>query len=322
MGLVIHEIYGSATPELGERLARFERQFTYPLGKEAAFHVAHGNDYTRFFRAIGTALGLVAELDGVIIATVVVTIRDIGFPDGSIKRVAYVADLKVAPSARISRAFLTLALRAFAWGRAQVDAVFAVVMDGTPATPESYTGRLGLPRLGKTAELAVIRIPTATCTPREDAPEVLAPTDASALYTDLSANRFSCPLHQPELRAQWPQTWLATGAGDACGFLEDTLDAKNLVQDSGVLMRSAHLSCFAYRTPAAGAAVVSHALAICRSRELPALFLSVSAVDAAELLNAVSTIAGIVKGGMTLATASVYSAGLPVAQWNFNTADI
>ena len=48
----------------GPALARFEEQFTYPLGPGRTLRISHGDDYPRFFRAIGDAACFVAERSG------------------------------------------------------------------------------------------------------------------------------------------------------------------------------------------------------------------------------------------------------------------
>ena len=40
--------------ELVDALDAFERGFTYPLGNDRRFRITHGEDYSRFFRAIST----------------------------------------------------------------------------------------------------------------------------------------------------------------------------------------------------------------------------------------------------------------------------
>ena len=60
----LHHLSGPPTPELARALATFEEQFTYPLGPDRWFRISHGDDYPRFFRAIGEAACFVAERDG------------------------------------------------------------------------------------------------------------------------------------------------------------------------------------------------------------------------------------------------------------------
>src|SRR5207249_2964916 len=72
-------------------------------------------------------------------------VRRLLLPDGREATVAYFGDLKVEPAARKGLVFLRLAWAAEALLRDRTSAGFGVVMDGTPVTPEAYTGQLGIP---------------------------------------------------------------------------------------------------------------------------------------------------------------------------------
>ena len=67
----------SARPgaELALALARFEEQFTYPLGPGRSFRISHGDDYPRFFRAMGEVACFVAERDGVVLGVLGAALR-------------------------------------------------------------------------------------------------------------------------------------------------------------------------------------------------------------------------------------------------------
>ncbi len=58
---------------LAAQLASFEREFRYPLGSGRWFRISHGEDYTRFFRAIGEARCFVARRQQAIAGVVAVT---------------------------------------------------------------------------------------------------------------------------------------------------------------------------------------------------------------------------------------------------------
>src|SRR5580658_9463514 len=100
---------------LAKALNRFERQFFYPLGEKQRFQVLHGEDYPRFFRAIGQARCLIAELDGDIVGSLAVVLRRIGLPDGRECDVGYLGDLKIAPRARSGTVLHRLATAAETW---------------------------------------------------------------------------------------------------------------------------------------------------------------------------------------------------------------
>jgi len=90
-----------------------------------------------------------------------------------------------------------------------------------------------------------------------------------------------------------------------------------LIADDGEEMRSAHLSCFAYRDPIAGVALLRQALRHARNRGFPALFVAVPEPDGDTFVRA---FAG---AGLVVAPATVYGAELePDPYWNIDTAEI
>lgn len=101
----------SAAPEasVAAALDRFERVFQYPLGTHDTFRISHGADYARFFRAMGEGICFAAEHEEQILGTISLSLRQLKQPDGSVRKVAYVGDLKVVPQAR-SRGKVMLAL--------------------------------------------------------------------------------------------------------------------------------------------------------------------------------------------------------------------
>src|SRR5438132_11275505 len=111
----------SLAPEasLARLLEKFESQFTYPLGGERRFRISHGDDYPRFFRAIGEAACFVAERQGDVLGTMGVAVRPLLLPDGRTVRSAYLGDLKVAPAARGGPVLLRLAQAAQGWAALQ-----------------------------------------------------------------------------------------------------------------------------------------------------------------------------------------------------------
>src|SRR5688500_3897167 len=62
--MIVHQLHGPPPPELARALAGFESEFTYPLGPDSFFHISHGDDYPRFFRAMGEAACFVAQRRG------------------------------------------------------------------------------------------------------------------------------------------------------------------------------------------------------------------------------------------------------------------
>jgi hypothetical protein len=315
--VIVHRLDGPPGPDLALALAAFETAFTYPLGVYHTFRISHGDDYHRFFRAIGRAACFVAEERGAVRGTLAVVIRRLGLPDGREQQVTYVADLKVADQPGRGRTLLQLARAAESWAHKAADTAFAVVMDGTRATPTAYTGRLGIPEFGELAHIVVFRF-SATGEPSLSADDVL--DDASrgeAIYGELSRGRFSSLGGEPRVRSLTHPMWLVRSDGAACGRLEDTRAAKRLWRDDGAELVSAHLSAFAFRTPAAGASVVAAALRQCAHLGYPALFVAVAAEDAEDLRRALPAVEALA------APATVYGTGVGDGfPWNINSAEI
>ena len=314
--MTVLRIEDAPPAELARRLARFEAQFRYPLGPGRTFRIEHGDDYTRFFRAMGPAASFVDEDEGRIRGVISVALRRLVQPDGSERVSAYVGDLKVDPASRNGRSLVRLAQAARGWAAPRASGAYAVVMGGTRVSPERYTGRLGIPRFEALHELAVLRF--ATSGAGETAPEGweadAARGEACRALLDLGRN--ACRGGDPALRSELAPLWLVAPGGRACGRLEDTRRAKRLVADDGVEMRSAHLSCCAWTNLAALAELVSVACRAAAERGSPALFVAVPADLGEPLRRAVASEA-------VLAPATVYGTGFePGAPWSIDTAEI
>ncbi len=322
----IHRLQEPAGPGLAEALDRFERQFVYPLGPGRSFRISHGRDYSRFFRAIGGEDGatFVAESDdGEVLGTLGIALRPLQHPDGSCGRAAYVGDLKTVPDLRRARALVGLAARAFAWGRGGgAQAVYGIVMDGTPRTPATYTGRFGLPAFQPLGALLVLRIPLEGFQPdHRDGVAEVEPAAIGDSFARLgrSARAFATLGGQPLLRSMRPAIGLATANGRACGVLEDTRAAKRLVENGGDEMRSAHLGSFGWRATEDACELVRGVLR--RLADDPAarsLFVSVPRA-AGEVVAALRR----EHPGMVEASATIYGAGLPAgARWHVSSSEI
>ncbi len=313
----VHPLSSHPPAELSQALTSFEAQFTYPLGPGRFFRISHGDDYPRFFRAMGEAACFAAERHGVVLGTLGAALRCLLLPAGQERLAIYLGDLKITPAARGGRTLVRLARSAEQWARARTDVAFSVVMDGTAATPERYTGRLGLPLFRDLGKTIVLRLPTKRA--QSGAENLLATTDelGSACYRRLSAGRYGCPGGDPAERSQTLPLWLMTSDGRACGRLEDTCRAKRLIADDGKEMRSAHLSCFAFQD--AGAVIELLQAALCRAAGLgfPALFAAVAPPDLEAVLQ------GLGGSAVVTAPATIYGTGLePGPLWNVNTAEI
>jgi hypothetical protein len=298
-------------PDLAAALARFEAGFTYPLGPGRTFRISHGDDYPRFYRAMGDAVCFVAERGGEVLGVLAAAVRPLARPDGSVRPALYIGDLKIAPAARGGRVLVRLAEAMAAWAAGKADAGFAVVMGGTPVTPDRYTGRLGLPAFRELARVAVLRLPTDdAATPAEE----VSAADGEAVFRRLAAGRYAAAGGNPTERSETAPTWLALPDGAACGRLEDTRRAKRLISDDGGEMVSAHLSCFGYADAAAGPRLLDAARARAAAIGVPALFVAVPEADAAPF----AAVAGAV-----VAPAVVYGTGLEAGvPWAVNTAEV
>jgi hypothetical protein len=313
----VHALCAAPPDELARSLTRFEAQFTYPLGPGRSFRIAHGEDYPRFFRAMGEAACFVAERQGEVLGTCGAALRQLLLPAGHERLVIYLGDLKIALAARGGRALVRLAGAVRQWAGSRAAAAFAVVMDGTRATPLRYTGRLGVPPFRELGKVVVLRVPTAG--EETSSNNRLAATEAQvdACYRRLSAGWYACPGGNPAERSEAAPQWLVAPDGRACGRLEDTRRAKRLIADDGTEMRSAHLSCFAFQDPGAGADLLRDALRRAAGQGLPALFVAVVPPDAEAI--------GRHLGGreVVAAPATIYGTGLePGPLWNINTAEI
>lgn len=313
----LHLLTALPQNDLAIALERFEEQFRYPLGAGRYFRIAHGEDYPRFFRAMGEGACFVAERDGNILGVMGVSLRRLAFPTGDVRVVAYLGDVKIDPQARGGRALLRLAGAVRHWVGARAEAAFAVVMDGTAVSPPRYTGRLGIPPFSELGKILVLRLPTLGNQKAPGNDWLVSEAQGSACYLRLSVGRYACPGGNPAERSEMEPLWLMEPSGKACGRLEDTRRAKRLIADDGTELQSAHLSCFTYRDPGAGVDLVRVALWHAAFRGLPALFLSVPASEAPDFCRLLDGM------GTVLAPATIYGHGLePGPLWNINTAEI
>lgn len=82
-------------------------------------------------------------------------------------------------------------------------------------------------------------------------------------------------------------------------------------------MLSAHLACFAWRTPQAGAAIINQARRLAAARGFPTMFTTVADRDLAPLDKSLGLVEKIV------APATVYGAGLQAGPaWSINSSEI
>jgi hypothetical protein len=308
--LAFHE---APPADLASALAEFERQFNYPLGPGRSFRIEHGADYARFYRAQGEARCFVRVEAGRVLGVLCAALRPLLLPDGEVKRVAYIGDLKVAPEARAGMTLYLLGKAAIRWLAPQTDSAFGVVMDGTLAVPASYTGRAGIPAFARVGQVMIYRLTTHAGAKRQAASEV----DVRDCFAELGHGRFACPSGRPEERSLTSPVWLMLPDGSACGCLEDTRNDKRLIANDGQEMLSAHLSCFAFRDAASGVRLIEMALTQAAALGYPALFVAVDIDDAAAFDALLPAGAEVVR-----ATATVFGHNLPAGRWLIPTSEI
>lgn len=303
--------------ELSRALAEFERQFTYPLGPGRSFRISHGDDYPRFFRAMGEAASLVVAENDKVFGVLGIAVRRLLLPDGKELTTAYFGDLKVDPAARKGFIYLRLAWAADTRLKDKTNVGFAVVMDGTRATPDQYTGGFGIPAahvLGKTIVWQF------RCESPGSPTNAAIRADAAAVracYRQLSRGRYASPGANPIVRSEMTPIGLMLPGGAGCGLVEDTRLCKRLIADDDIELRSAHLTFFAFREPSDGATLIRSAIAEAGRAGHPALFVAVAPVDARDLETALGPIDKIV------APATIFGNGLDDGfPWNINTSEI
>jgi hypothetical protein len=297
-------------------LGQFESRFTYPLGEGTAFRISHGEDYSRFYRAMGESRVVVAERDGEVLGTLAGAVRQLRSPHGESLKALYVGDLKVIPGLEAGIVLVRLAAVLTAWATPRVTAAFGVAMDGTRKTPPRYTGRFGIPAFTEIGKIMVLRL---ACEPGIDRSRQRPCAEAEGLeiFRALTCGDFAPMTAFPLERSAIDPQWIRLESGLACGMLEDTGKAKRLFEVGGGELRSAHLSHFAFAEPPDGARLLLHAAGQAAAMEYPALFCAVPEERAQPLVDALGSVA------CKLAPATVYGAGMAKGRaWHLNTSEI
>lgn len=301
---------------LANALAQFETQFTYPLGVEGRFRISHGEDYMRFYRSLGDAACFVVEQAGEVRGVLAIALRQLFSPGGISFPVAYIGDLKASPVGPRGQTLLELAGAARKWVGGRAKAAFGVVMGGSDKTPESYTGRSGIPAFGRAGEIAILRIPCQVAGERDNFQVSISEAEGIARFADLSHGRYACVDGFPLERSLMRPLWFSDRSGQACGRLEDTRQAKRLFDMQGCELMSAHLSCFAFATINAGCRLIHSALGVAAKRGFSHLFVAVPQPVASSLVSILEVV------DIQNAPATVYGAYISTGLWNFNTAEI
>ena len=304
---------------LAAALENFEAQFRYPLGPNRWFTISHGEDYTRFFRAIGEARCFIARRGHRVVGVISVSHCRMRKTDGEWATAAYISDLKVNASGG-GRCLLRLLRNAAEWAqRTPTTPGFSVVMDGTARRPTAYSGRLGIRAYRELGKLMVLRIPSDLWAANDSCNDwsKVSLEQVRARFAELTRDCFATDGGQPALRSCMQAVGILLDGGEACGILEDTRRGKLLFQDDGREMISAHLSCFGYRRASDAVRLLRVAAGICRRQRMPALFVCLPMPHGGKVL------ALLRQSDMVLAPATVFGAGFAAGQkWSINTAEI
>ena len=320
----LHRLEASPPEWLGVAMEQFERQFSYPLGDCASFHVVHGRQYVAFFQAMGEAMVFVIEREGQVLGTVAVIKRMLHTPDGDESPAYYVCDLKVARghAGGLVLARLMHAVRDHVIHMG-IAPVYGIVMDGTPRLPTSYTGRVGIPSFEPIAKLAVLKIPAGAHATWSFSCHRAQIDEVGLVRERLLRGAWSTPMGMHERRSEMKPLALLLGDGRAaaCGVVEDTRLGKRLVMSDGREMRSAHLSSLACDDTASGWELVRAALVIAAQQGFPSLFLALPRSERfSGMIHAL-----VERHGALDASATIYGTGFVPddgAEWWIDTSEI
>ncbi|MCG8653742.1 MAG: hypothetical protein MI861_28145 [Pirellulales bacterium] len=302
---------------LAHALETFESEFRYPLGRERWFRISHGEDYTRFFRAIGHAHCFVARSESRVVGVVSLAHCRFRLCDGSWTTAAYISDLKAAPQHRGPTLLGLLRKVAQSAQLTGNTPGFSVVMDGTAQAPTSYTGRLGIPAFEELGKVIVLRIPTDLFANEFEDGRVVTASAAGKRFSQLSLGSYGTGGGDSALRSAITPVGIMLADARACGVLEDTRRSKLLYQNDGQEMVSAHLSSFACVSDRDGARLIRFATVQCRQLGFPALFVALPASHRQGLWQQLSI------DGVVPAPATIFGTGLePGMPWSINTAEI
>ena len=293
--------------EWTRELSEFERNFQYPLGKNSFFRISHGDDYTRFFRALGKSTSLVStNKQNSVCSSISIVRRNLYHATERIQAY-YLADLKVLPKSAPSTLFRLLSTGQKILPELKTSPLYCVVMQGTERTPDQYSGRLGLPQLTKLGEIAIFRMESTP--PKEQVRVLSTKNKASAHRPCPQAYYFESQGH--EIRSKFLVQKFSLGSASC--LLEDTLRAKNLFDQNDQEIISGHISSLRYQKPQDAIQLLSLISRNCPN--YPALFFSVPIQDHKAFAEALPK--------HSLSFASIYGTQLKANQrWFINTAEI
>lgn len=298
--------------DLNQKMSEFEESFRYPLGNSGSFSISHGDDYGRFFRAMGKSRLYLACHQGEIVGSLAMVQRPLNFNGRNVNSL-YIGDLKIKQkNCRVLYCLMkeahddNIELREIPQ--------YGVMMKGTEKRPSDYTGRMGLPKFKNMGEVAIIRVPVKKQQKQGKYIQIGVP-GALSLAEELRDSEYSFPLGRPQIRSlNTPQGFCLNDKSSVC-ILEDTLTAKRLYDEKGEEIVSGHLSSFQYLDSKAGVSLIKAIMPEAQANAYPALFFSVPFEDKDTFLNGLD--------GASCATAFVYGRNMErVERWQLNTSEI
>jgi len=313
---------GPVTPELADRLERFERRFVRKLGDAPGFMRIHDADYSRLYRSIGPSVCLAAcNAEGYITGTLCLAITRLRLPNGLTRRAVFGTNLLVLPEARQGPTLARLMGKGFRWTVPRAWAAFAHVPDGSPANPERLTRRLGVPAFHELGAIRLVTFSSSAAAPAaaDDLVES-SEREVRAMHKKFTRGFIATAGGNPAIRSRRTPRWIRLRDGSACGCIEDYEAAKrHVLIDSGRELTWNHVSFFGYRDLGAAGRLLRGAMAVSALQGVPRVQLSIDESIEASLVEAVGITPDF---GFRARLAGHVFGGIPRAPWSMNSSEI
>lgn len=297
-------------PQWQEALSSFERQFHYPLSDSLSFSIDHGPDYSAFFRSQGDGHVFAAVKDEQVIGVLACAIKSVVI-EGKTQRVAYLGDTKLDKSKATPFTLYRLFKTAQSELQNRVDIAYSIVMDGTEATPQNYTGKMDIPLFEKHRDLMIVRIDS---THGEPSKTIRSSSNAYDLYTNLCTD-IVLPQTQSHVRSLINPCWFFEKEA-AVGLIEDTRRAKRLHLQDGAELVSSHLSFVAFNNVESAEKMIKHVLHYAHILDIPGVFMALTT----DQYHALQPFLESCKAHVTKGT--IYGTSPALASLTFNTAEV
>jgi hypothetical protein len=241
-------------------------------------------------------------------------------PDGTERKSAYVADVKLLPAERRKVMTGRLLQAAMAWGWEESHFIFSVTLDVVPMKPVEYSGRAGIPPLSPVGRVVVVRAPVMYGDGLRlgDEAYLTQSAEGERAFLRMMRGRYALPGGMPWVRSTAPPVWLVHPGGGACGRFEDRRKVRQLIADDGTEMRPAYLSCFGCTERAAGVELIAAALRRAAELGYRALRLCVGPGDLPLVREAAAGRDIQATGGNIYATEQA----APGAEWTLNASEV